>query len=126
VVVTEKMVEGMNPGSVIIDFSIDQGGCVETSKLTRSDDFLFTRHGVVHFCAPNVPSMVARTSSYGLTNALLPFLKVVVAERGIEGAVRQERSLLRGLYSYGGYVSNRLSLEDFPCANLEQLIDEMV
>ena len=126
VLVTEKMVEGMIPGSVIIDFSIDLGGCVETSKLTRSDDFLFTRHGVVHFCALNVTSMVARTSSYGLTNALLPYLKVVVAEKGIESALSKERSLLRGLYSYGGYVSNRLELEEFPSADLERLIDEMV
>jgi alanine dehydrogenase len=124
VLVTKRMVETMNPGSVIIDFSIDQGGCVETSKLAPSQEFLFTSHGIVHFCAPNVPAMVARTSSHALTNALLPFLREIV-QSGVAGALKRSRPLRRGLYTLDGIVSEVLPLDGLPKQNLEQLCNEM-
>jgi alanine dehydrogenase len=124
VLVTKEMVSQMNPGSVIIDFSIDQGGCVETSRLTPSEDFLFTEQGVIHFCAPNVTSMVARTSSYALTNVLLPYLKQMVRE-GVQTTLRREYSLRRGLYTLNGFASEQLPFSDLPKANLEQTFNEM-
>jgi alanine dehydrogenase len=124
VLVTKEMVSRMNAGSVIIDFSIDQGGCVETSRLTPTEDFLFTEQGVIHFCAPNVTSMVARTSSYALTNVLLPYLKRM-AQEGVEATLSRERSLRRGLYTYNGIASEKLPFSDLPKANLEQSFNEM-
>jgi alanine dehydrogenase len=124
VLVTKEMVSQMNTGSVIIDFSIDQGGCVETSRLTPNEDFLFTEQGVIHFCAPNVTSMVARTSSYALTNALLPYLKSIVQD-DVAATLVQERSLRRGLYTFNGFASEQLPFSDLPKANLEQAVDEM-
>jgi len=124
VLVTKEMVSEMSPGSVIIDFSIDQGGCVETSRLTPNEDFLFTELGVIHFCAPNVTSMVARTSSYALTNVLLPYLKNII-QNGVEATLREERSLRRGLYTFNGFASEQLPFPDLPKANLEQAFHEV-
>jgi alanine dehydrogenase len=124
VVVTADMVKRMRPGSIIIDFSIDQGGCVETSTLMPHEDFLFTVHGVIHFCAPNVPAMVARASSHALTNALLPYLKEIVG-RGLIGALQTNAALRRGLYALGGAISSTLQLEGVPAADLERRVHEM-
>ncbi len=124
VVVTADMVKRMRPGSIIIDFSIDQGGCVETSTLMPHEDFLFTVHGVIHFCAPNVPAMAARASSHALTNALLPYLKEIVG-RGLIGALQTNAALRRGLYALGGAVSSTLRLEGVPAADLERRVHEM-
>jgi len=73
IVVTKEMVQKMRKGSVIIDFSFDQGGCVETTRIQGPSGGIFVREGVLHFAVPNCPSYVARTSSYALTNSLLPF-----------------------------------------------------
>jgi alanine dehydrogenase len=124
VLVREKLVEQMTQGSVIIDFSIDQGGCIETSRLTPSNDYLFTSHGVVHFCAPNVPTMVARTSSHGLSNVLLPFLREIVRD-GLIPALKKETALRRGIYTLDGKISQKIPMRGFPTADLEQLINEM-
>ena len=107
---------------VEIVFSI--GGCVETSRLTPNEDFLFTEQGVIHFCAPNVTSMVARTSSYALTNVLLPYLKRIVRD-GVEATLCRERSLRRGLYTFQGVATEHLPFADLPKANLEQTFNEM-
>ncbi len=123
VLVTKEMVQRMRPGSLIIDFSIDQGGCVETSMLMPSEEFLFTSFGVIHFCAPNVPAMVARTSTHALTNALLPYLKEIVAH-GVQGALKRNVALRRGLYTFNGYLSATLPLPEFPQADLEKLVME--
>ena len=95
-VVTESMVKAMKPGSVILDVSIDQGGCVETSRPTTLSDPVFARHGVTHFCVPNIPSSVARTASHALSNVALPFV-AEVAEHGIR-AFRENATLRRGAY----------------------------
>ncbi|HXG38114.1 MAG TPA: alanine dehydrogenase [Bacteroidota bacterium] len=101
-VVTEEMVKQMKPGSVIVDASIDQGGCVETSRPTTLADPVFIRHDVVHYCVPNIPSAVPRTASTGLTNALLPYV-LTLAEEGIERALTHDRGLARGVCTYDGF-----------------------
>ncbi len=123
VLVTEEMVRRMAPGSLIIDFAINQGGCVETSTLAPSEEFLFTSHGVIHFCAPNVPAMVARTSSRWLTNALLPYLRETVVS-GVQPALCQDTALRRGVYTFRGFLSANLPMTDLPQADLEKLILE--
>ena len=99
-VVTESMVKEMKSGSVIIDVSIDQGGCVETSRPTMLSDPVFIRHGVTHYCVPNVPSSVARTASHAFSNVVLPFL-VEIGESGVR-AFRENAALRRGTYLYTG------------------------
>lgn len=101
VVVTRAMVRTMRPRAVIIDFSIDQGGCVETSRPTTHDNPVYYDEGVVHYCVPNVPARVARTASYALTNALLPYL-LDVGRLGVDQALLSNRPLRRGLHLYRG------------------------
>ena len=91
--ITESMVRKMRPGSVIIDLSIDQGGCVETSRPTTLSDPVFKKHGVIHYCVPNVPSSVARTASHALNNVVVPFVEDI-AENG--------RLLFDALLPFGG------------------------
>lgn len=123
VLVTREMVESMAPGSLIIDFSIDQGGCVETSTLTPTEDFLFTVGKVTHFCAPNVPAMVARTSSHALTNALLPYLKTIVRKE-IKAALNETYPLRQAVYCWDGFLSQRLAISGFPQTDLDRLLTE--
>lgn len=123
VLVTEAMVKSMRPGSIIIDFSIDQGGCVETATLTPHESFMFTAHGVTHFCAPNVPAMVARTSSHALTNALLPYLREIVAH-GPVPALRMDSALRRGLCAFNGLIAANLHVSGVPQADLDTLVLE--
>ncbi|MBM4169178.1 MAG: alanine dehydrogenase [Ignavibacteria bacterium] len=103
--VSEEMVKQMKVGSVIVDLSIDQGGCVETSRPTTLNDPIFIRHGVVHYCVPNMTAAIPRTATSGLTNALLPYLQNI-GERGLEGALRMDAGLARGVCTYGGYCTN--------------------
>jgi len=99
-VVTDSVVRKMKHGSVIIDVSIDQGGCVETSRPTTLSDPIFVKHGVTHYCVPNIPSSVARTASHAFSNVVLPFL-MEVGESGIR-AFRENATLRRGVYLYTG------------------------
>jgi alanine dehydrogenase len=103
--ITEAMVKRMKMGSIIIDISIDQGGCVETSRPTTLDDPIFTRHGVVHYCVPNMTAAVPRTATVGLTNALLPYL-LEAASVGIPQALQQNRGLAVGVCTYQGTCTN--------------------
>ncbi len=99
-VITESMVRNMKPGSVLIDMSIDQGGCVETSRPTTLSDPVFEKHGVIHYCVPNIPSSVARTASHALNNVILPFVEDI-AENG-EKAFRLNTALRQGIYLFSG------------------------
>jgi alanine dehydrogenase len=99
-VLTEAMVRKMKPGSVILDVSIDQGGCVETSRPTTLSDPVFKLHGVIHYCVPNIPSSVARTASHALNNVVLSFVEDI-AEDGL-AAFRENSALRRGVYIYRG------------------------
>jgi alanine dehydrogenase len=103
--VTEEMVKSMKPRSVILDISIDQGGCVETSRPTTLENPVFLRHGVIHYCVPNIPASVARTATNGLTNALLPYV-LEIADHGLESALHRNRGLRRGVCTYDGSCTN--------------------
>jgi alanine dehydrogenase len=104
VLVDRTMVKSMRKGSVIIDFSIDQGGAVETSRLTPNEDFTFNLDGVIHFGVPNVPSWVPRTSSHALSNALLPYL-LAVAGGGWSQALAESVELRKGVCTWKGHVT---------------------
>ncbi|MBI4259176.1 MAG: alanine dehydrogenase [Actinobacteria bacterium] len=103
--VTEEMVSSMRPGSVVIDIAIDQGGCIETSRMTTHSDPTYVEHGVVHYCVGNMPGAVPNTSTYALTNVTLPYA-LQIAERGLEEAVRADPALARGVNVYAGAVTN--------------------
>jgi len=107
VIVTETMVENMKTGAVIIDVSIDMGGCFETSEVTSHDHPTFEKHGVVHYCVPNIPSRYARTSSLSISNIFTPYLLQIGEQGGIENAVRSDRGLKNGLYFYHGILTNK-------------------
>jgi alanine dehydrogenase len=110
VVVTEEMVQSMQPGSVVVDVAIDQGGCVATSRETTHHDPVFERHGVLHYAVGNMPGAVPTTSTIALTNATLPYL-VELAWRGVEEACRRDPALALGVNTEGGAVVNPVVAE---------------
>ncbi len=103
--VSEEMVKGMKPGSVIVDLSIDQGGCVETSRPTTLSDPVFVRHGVVHYCVPNMTAAVGRTATSALTNAVVPYL-LQVADVGMEKAILANPGFANGVCTFKGNCTN--------------------
>lgn len=103
--VTRDLVAGMRPGSVIVDVSIDQGGCAETSRPTTHLDPTFVVDGVVHYCVSNMPAAVSRTSTFALTNATAPFV-LRLADAGIVGALREDPHLRNGLNVYRGHLTH--------------------
>lgn len=103
-VLTDGMVKAMRPGSVIIDVSIDQGGCVETSRPTTLSDPVFKKHGVTHYCVPNIPSSVARTASHALNNVMLSFVEEV-GDHGVP-AILNSQALRRGAYLHDGQCTH--------------------
>jgi alanine dehydrogenase len=105
VIVTREMVRSMKRGAVILDFSIDQGGCVETSRPTTLRDPIYTEEGVVHFCVPNVPGVVPRTATHAFNNAVWPYLRRV-AEVGLNRAMEEMPGLARGIATRDGKVVN--------------------
>ncbi len=114
-IVTEEMVKTMKKGSVIIDVSIDQGGCIETSRPTTLSNPIFLQHDVIHYCVPNMPALVSRTASYGLTNASLPYIHKI-AEKGLTASLLEDPGLMQGVCTFNGYCSNEIIAETF---NLE-------
>lgn len=107
VVVTDAMVNGMKTGSVIIDVSIDTGGCFETSDVTTHDQPTYKKHNVVHYCVPNIPARYARTASISLSNIFTPYLLEIAEEGGIENKLRFDRGLKNGLYFYHGILTKK-------------------
>jgi alanine dehydrogenase len=105
ILITREMVRKMRPGSVIMDFSIDLGGCVETSRPMSLSDPTFVAEEVIHFCVPNLPATVARTSSHALTNALQPYL-LRMAECGLECALGELPALYQGVKMYRGKIAS--------------------
>ncbi len=103
--ITEDMVRAMRAGSVIVDLSIDQGGCVETSRPMTLDHPTFVVHDVVHYCVPNMTANIARTASRALSDTVLAPLSQI-AEKGVEGALRDNPGLAAGVYLYNGKVVN--------------------
>ncbi len=102
--VTKEMVAQMTPGSVIVDVSVDQGGCIETCKPTSHTNPTYEVNGVIHYCVPNMPGVVSRTSTYALTNATFKYASMI-AGMGLEDALSKDPALLLGLNVYKGYVS---------------------
>ncbi len=107
VVVTEEMVMNMKLGAVIVDVSIDRGGCFETSQLTNHKDPTFVKHGVIHYCVPNIPSRYARTASVSISNIFSPIIQTIAEEGGIQHAIRFDKGLLSGMYLYKGILTNK-------------------
>ncbi len=104
--VTEDMVMEMKPGSVIIDVSIDQGGCIETSEMTSHDKPTFLKHEVTHYGVPNIASRVARTASLAISNIFTPILLEAGDLGGFDEMIYQKRWLQKGVYSYNGTITN--------------------
>ena len=104
--VTEEMVAAMRPGSVIIDVSIDRGGLFETSEITTHQNPTYIKHGVIHYCVPNIPSGFARTASQAISNVLMPLLLNVSEEGGMEQIVWHDFNLRNGIYMYRGHLTN--------------------
>jgi len=111
-IVTEEMVKSMKPGSVIIDVSIDQGGCVETSRPTTISNPVYVQHNVIHYCVPNIPALVSRTASYGLNNAIIDYV-LEIAENGIEEALKSNNGLSKGVCTFSGNCTNETLAELF-------------
>lgn len=121
---TENMVEKMKEGAVIIDVSIDRGGCFETSNVTTHETPTFIKHGVVHYCVPNIPARYARTASLSISNILTPYLLNISDEGGFENAARFNKSLRNGMYFYHGILTNRTVADwfDIPFRDINLLI----
>jgi alanine dehydrogenase len=104
--VNEEMVRQMKPSSVIVDVSIDQGGCFETSRITTHDNPTYVEHGVIHYCVPNIASRVSRTASHALSNVMGPIALKTGDEGGIENMIRNYLGIRNGVYLYNGTLTN--------------------
>ncbi len=102
-VITKKMLQTMEPGSVIVDVAIDQGGCVETAKPTSHRNPTFIKYGVIHYCVPNMPALTPMTSTEALTSVTLPYI-IKLASKGVDGATNEDTALALGLQIRGGRV----------------------
>ena len=107
IVVSTTMVENMKKGAVIIDISIDTGGCFETSKITSHDTPTFESFGVIHYAVPNVSSRYPKTSSISISNIFTPYLLKIGEDGGLETALRFDNGLRNGLYMYHGILTNK-------------------
>lgn len=107
VIVTETMVEHMKKGAVIVDVSIDMGGCFETSEVTTHENPTFVKNNVIHYCVPNIPSRYSKTASLSISNILTPYLLQIAEDGGIESAIRCNKGLKNGVYLYHGILSNK-------------------
>jgi alanine dehydrogenase len=105
ILITREMLKTMKRGSVIVDVSVDQGGCVETSRPTTHDDPVFEAEGIIHYCVANMPGAYPRTSTIALTNATLPYVKLL-ANKGIEKAIREDPAIRSALNTYQGKIMN--------------------
>ncbi len=107
VVVSETMVEHMKKGAVIVDVSIDTGGCFETSEVTSHEKPTFVKNNVIHYCVPNIPSRYSKTASLSISNILTPYLLQIAEDGGIESAIRCNNGLKHGVYFYHGILTNK-------------------
>lgn len=116
--ISDDLVRNMKRGSVIVDISIDQGGCAATSKPTTHAEPSYVKHGVVHYCVANMPGAVARTSTFALNNATLPFV-LALADKGIAGALRANPHLMAGLNVHEGKVTHAAVAEALGLKHVE-------
>ncbi|WP_431134033.1 alanine dehydrogenase [Psychroserpens mesophilus] len=124
VIVTEPMVDSMKTGAVIIDVSIDMGGCFETSEVTNHDKPTFDYNGITHYCVPNIPARYSRSASVSISNIFTPYLLKIAEDGGIENAIRFDRGLKNGLYFYHGILTNKSVADwfDLDCSDVNLLI----
>jgi alanine dehydrogenase len=115
VLITRRMLATMKRGSVIVDVAVDQGGCVETTRPTTHDDPVFVVDGIVHYCVANMPGAYPRTSTLALTNATLPYIRII-AEIGIEKAVQTDPVIKSALNTYQGKIANKALAESIETA----------
>lgn len=123
-VVSEEMVQDMQDGSVIVDVSIDRGGCFETSEVTTHTDPVFRKYGVVHYCVPNIASRVPRTASYALSNIFTPLLMAMGDTGGFEELIKKDLGVRHGVYLYNGALTSEILSEAFklPYKDLDILL----
>lgn len=107
IIVTEAMVESMKKGSIVIDVSIDMGGCFETSEVTTHKNPTFVKHGIIHYCVPNIPARYSKTSSVSISNIFTPYLLKIADDGGIENSLRFDKGLKNGLYFYHGILTSK-------------------
>ena len=124
IIATESMIEKMKEGAVIVDVSIDRGGCFETSNVTTHKTPTYVKHGVIHYCVPNIPARYARTTSVSISNIFTPYLLDIAEEGGFENAARFDKSLRNGMYFYHGILTNKTVGEwfDLPFRDINLLI----
>ncbi len=104
--ITRDMLSLMQKGTVLVDVSIDQGGCIETARPTTHSDPVYEVDGIIHYCVANMPGAVPRTSTFALTNATFPFV-LAIAEKGLNKALQEDPSLKRGVNTYNGSLTNK-------------------
>lgn len=113
VIVSESMVREMKPGSVIVDVSIDQGGCIETSEVTTHTNPTFIKHDVIHYCVPNIASRVPRTASFAISNIVANTLMKFNDYGGLDQLIRIEPGIRHGVYIYKGFLTNEYLAQKF-------------
>lgn len=113
IIVTEQMVSNMRPGSVIVDVSIDHGGCFETSRVTTHAEPVFLKYDVIHYCVPNIPSGFARTASQAISNVLMPLMLETADSGGIDNLVWHKLNIRSGIYLFKGSLTNVYLSERF-------------
>lgn len=123
-VVSEEMIKNMKEGSVIIDVSIDSGGCFETSEVTSHKNPVFTKHGVIHYCVPNIASRVARTSSFAICNVISPLLIKMGEEGGINNLIKTDEGIRSSIYTFKNMMTNKTlsKMFNFPYKDLDLII----
>lgn len=121
---TEDMVKTMKEGAVIVDVSIDRGGCFETSNVTTHNTPTFVKYGVIHYCVPNIPARYARTASVSISNIFTPYLLNIAEEGGFENSARFDKSLRNGMYFYHGILTNKTVADwfDLPYRDINLLL----
>jgi alanine dehydrogenase len=124
VVVSETMVEHMKNGAVIVDVSIDTGGCFETSEVTSHEKPTFIKSNVLHYCVPNIPSRYSKTASLSISNIISPYLMKIAEDGGIERAIRCDKGLKNGVYMYHGIHTNSAIADwfDLPHSDINLIV----
>lgn len=124
VIVTEEMVRQMKPGAVIIDVSIDQGGCVETSRITTHQNPVFKKYDIIHYCVPNIASQSPHTASYALSNFFTPVMLSIGEAGGVDNFIRTDRGICKGVYLFKGIVTSIPVSEhfDLPFQDIDLLL----
>ena len=126
-VVSEDMIKDMKESAVIVDVSIDKGGCFETSRITTHENPTFKKHGVIHYCVPNIASRVSRTASYALSNIFSPLILEISERGGVEKLIQTEVGFRHGVYIYKGTLTSSFLGETFklPYKDLDLLISAL-